>query len=140
MDHLVCLDGEEFERLASGVSTMLVRGSAEKRPPHGRVGEGDTLHFLLDDGDGTVRARATVKKATSTPMLDPEASTIRLIQNQRKLMLTERQAQRWAGRRYLVFVEVERFEEVGPFAVDPSLRPGPEGWVTVENVPSARER
>jgi len=140
MDHLVCLDHEEFERLASGVSTMLVRGATERRAPHGQIGEGDTLYFLRDAAEGLVRARATVRAANSTPMLDPEASTIRLIQNQRKLMLTERQAQRWAGKRFLVFVEMERFEAVEPFAVDRALLASPEGWAVVADISVVRER
>ncbi|HOK28601.1 MAG TPA: hypothetical protein PLI21_06205, partial [Methanomassiliicoccaceae archaeon] len=51
MDHLVSLDREarELERLCNGVKSMIVRGSMERRPPHGAVGEGDRLYLRRDD-------------------------------------------------------------------------------------------
>ena len=126
MDHLVRLDREarELERLCNGVKSMVVRGSMERRPPHGAVGEGDRLYFVQEGEEGTVRATARVRKADSTPMLDQEASIIRIVQNQRKLMLTEQQFARWGGLRFLVFVEAEEVERVEPFLVTLAHRPG----------------
>ena len=136
MDHLVCLDSEakELERLTKGIKSMIVHGAAERKPPHGQVGEGDTLYFVLDSEDGLVRAKARVKNATSSPMLNQEASIIRLIQNQRKLMLTEQQVRRWGGRRYMVFVEVEQIEHLEPFCIDRSVLSGKDGWAVVGDI------
>lgn len=141
MDHLVRLDREarELERLCNGVKSMVVRGSMERRPPHGAVGEGDRLFFVQEGEEGTVRATARVRKADSTPMLDQEASIIRIVQNQRKLMLTEQQFARWGGLRFLVFVEAEEVERVEPFLVDPSLI-GQDGWAVLNDISLARRR
>ncbi|KQM11496.1 hypothetical protein AOA80_08035 [Methanomassiliicoccales archaeon RumEn M1] len=141
MDHLVRLDREarELERLCNGVKSMVVRGSMERRPPHGAVGEGDRLYFVQEGEEGTVRATARVRKADSTPMLDQEASIIRIVQNQRKLMLTEQQFARWGGLRFLVFVEAEEVERVEPFLVDPSLI-GQDGWAVLNDISLARRR
>ena len=141
MDHLVRLDREarELERLCNGVKSMVVRGSMERRPPHWAVGEGDRLYFVQEGEEGTVRATARVRKADSTPMLDQEASIIRIVQNQRKLMLTEQQFARWGGLRFLVFVEAEEVERVEPFLVDPSLI-GQDGWAVLNDISLARRR
>ncbi len=141
MDHLVSLDREarELERLCNGVKSMIVRGSMERRPPHGAVGEGDRLFFVQEGEERMVKATARVRRAESTPMLDQEASIIRIVQNQRKLMLTEHQFQRWAGLRFLVFVEVESMERVDPFLVDPSLL-GTDGWAVLDDIAQARRK
>jgi hypothetical protein len=141
MDHLIRLDREakELERLCDGVNSMIVRGSTERRPPHGVVGEGDRLFFVREGDEGTVRASAKVRKADSTPMLSQEASVIRVVQNQRKLMLTEQQFQRWAGHRFLAFVEVEEVSLIDPFSVDPSLL-GPDGWTVLEDISMAKRK
>ncbi len=139
MDHLVRLDREamELERLCKGVKSMVVRGSMERRPPHGAVGEGDRLFFVQEGEEGTVRATARVRRADSTPLLDQEASIIRIVQNQRKLMLTEQQFGRWGGLRFLVFVEAEDVKRVEPFFVDPSLL-GQDGWAVLDDISQAR--
>mgnify|MGYP007066368897 CR=1 FL=1 len=141
MDHLIRLDREakELERLCDGVNSMIVRGSTERRPPHGVVGEGDRLFFVREGDEGTVRASAKVRKADSTPMLSQEASVIRVVQNQRKLMLTEQQFSRWGGLRFLVFVETEAVERVEPFFVDPSLL-GQARWVVMDDISQARRK
>ena len=139
MDHLIRLDRDanELERLCKGVKSMIVRGSTERRPPHGSVGAGDRLFFVQEGDEGIVRAAARVRKAESTPMLDQEASIIRVVQNQRKLMLTEQQFERWAGHRFMVFVEVEGVEAVEPFFIDPS-KLGSEGWAVLEDISLAK--
>lgn len=109
----------------------------ERRPPHGVVREGDQLFFVQEGDEKMVRATARVKKVDSTPMLDQEASIIRMVQNQRKLMLTEHEFQRWAGLRFLVFVEVEGVERVEPFLIDPSIL-GPDGWAMMDDISQAR--
>lgn len=141
MDHLVRLDREarELERLCKGVKSMIVHGSVERRPPHGAVCEGDRLFFVQEGEEGTVRAAARVRRADSTPMLDQEASIIRVVQNQRKLMLTEQQFSRWGGLRFLVFVETEAVERVEPFFVDPSLL-GQAGWAVLDDISQARRK
>lgn len=141
MDHLVRLDREakELERLCNGVKNMVVRGSMERRAPHGAVGEGDRLFFVQEGDEGMVRATARVRRADCTPMLDQEASIIRMVQNQRKLMLTEQQFARWGGLRFLTFVEVDNVERMEPFFIDPSLL-GQDGWAILNDISLARRR
>ena len=140
MDHLVSLDREarELERLCNGVKSMIVRGSMERRPPHGAVGEGDRLFFVQEGEERMVKATARVRRAESTPMLDQEASIIRIVQNQRKLMLTA-SVPEVGGLRFLVFVEVESMERVDPFLVDPSLL-GTDGWAVLDDIAQARRK
>jgi len=45
MDHIVYLDAKakEFEKLSEGSKTMIIRGAAGRKLPHGRVSQGDIL-------------------------------------------------------------------------------------------------
>ena len=62
-----------------------------------------------------------------------------MVQNQRKLMLTEQQFSRWGGLRFLVFVEVEEMEQVEPIFVDPSLLEQTE-WAVLDDISQARRK
>ena len=48
MDHVVYVDAKanEMERLLSGEKSMIIRGAAGRKMPHGRVESGDTLYLI----------------------------------------------------------------------------------------------
>ncbi|NLI73524.1 MAG: hypothetical protein GX369_01960 [Euryarchaeota archaeon] len=135
MDHLVRLDYEanELERLCNGTKCMIVRGLSDSRPPHKSVHDGDRLFFVQEGCESIVRAVATVCNVDSTRLLDHETSIMRLMQNQRKLMLTGKQFQKWGGHRFMVFVEVKDVERLNLFLVDPLIL-GSDGWAIIEDI------
>ena len=65
MEHIAYCDAKEKElqSLLDGTKTMLIRGAAGRKLPHGRVNEGEVIYLLENDGSATVRARAVVSFA-----------------------------------------------------------------------------
>lgn len=140
MDHVVYLDAgaHELEALLAGQKTMIIRGAAGRKLPHGRVNAGDVLYFINNNAEGLVRAKATVKNAFHSEKLAKEESRSLIEKNQPNLRLTEKQTKRWAGKRFLVLVEVSGVEQVSPFAIDKSSYGNMDDWLPVENIESVR--
>lgn len=141
MDHIVYLDAKakELQKLLAGEKTMIVRGAAGRKLPHGRVEPGDCLFFIENNGDGVVRASATVKHVFNSEKLSEEQSAALLKSSQSKLQLTPEQTKRWSGKRYLVLVEVKQVQAVDPFGIDRSAYGNMDDWLLVENIDNVRK-
>ena len=141
MDHVVYLDAQakELENLLSGQKTMLIRGATGRKMPHGRVNPGDILYLINNNAEGTVRAKAVVTQALNSEKLSEDESCALVAQNQPKLRLTEKQMARWAGKRYLVLIEVTGVEPVAPFAIDKSQYGNMDDWLPVEKIETVRK-
>jgi hypothetical protein len=140
MDHIVYLDAEahELEALQSGQKSMIIRGATGRKLPHGRVHAGDLLYFINNNAEGLVRAKAIVKNALHSEKLAEEESRALIEKNQPSLRLTEKQMKRWAGKRFLVLVEVSGVEQVSPFAIHKSNYGNMDDWLLVGNIESVR--
>ncbi len=136
MDHVVYLDASahELENLLSGRKTMILRGAAGRKLPHGRVKEGDMLYFLNNNGEGFVRAQARVKSVLNSEALTKEESTRLAESHQPRLQLTEKQLKRWGGKRYLVLIEVEGVKQIEAFQVDKRNFGNMDDWLPVGNI------
>ncbi len=51
-----------------------------------------------------------------------------------KLQLTDKQYSKWAGKRYLVLIEVENAAEINPFQIDKSNYGNMDDWIPVEDI------
>jgi len=140
MDHIVYLDvqANELENLLSGNKTMIIRGATGRKLPHGRVDAGDVLYFINNNAEGLVRAKAKVKSAFHSEKMTEDESRTLVKKNQPKLSLTEKQVKRWAGKRYIVLIEVADVKEVPPFAIDKSNYGNMDDWLPVEKIESVR--
>jgi hypothetical protein len=134
MDHVVYVDtkARELEKLLAGEKTMIVRGATGRKLPYGRVQPNDRLFFILNTGDGMVRACALVSEVFNSEKLTEEQSANLLETNQSKLNLTPDQINRWAGKRYLVLIAVKDVQPIEPFAVDRSGYGNMDDWLPVE--------
>ena len=141
MDHIVYMDAEarELEKLLSGEKTMIVRGATGRKLPYGRVAPGDCLFFLVNNGEGIVRARAAVSSVLNSEKLTEEQSAALLKSSQSKLNLTPEQTRRWSGKRYLVLIEVTQVHAIDPFAIDRSEYGNMDDWLLVNNIESVRK-
>lgn len=141
MDHIVYLEAQakELETLLSGHKTMIIRGATGRKLPHGRVAAGDMLYFINNNAEGMVRAKARVKSAFHSEKMTEDASRALVEKNQSKLRLTEKQMKRWAGKRYLVLIEVDDVKEIPPFAIHKSNYANMDDWLPVENIESAQK-
>jgi hypothetical protein len=140
MDHVVYVDAKakEMEKLLSGTKQMILRGAAGRKLPYGKVNPGDTLYLIRNNGEGSVQAFATVQSVVNSEKLTSDESN-QLIENyQEKLQFTRQQMKRWAGKRYLVLIEVENVTAVEPFAIDRSQYGNMDDWLPVENIETVK--
>jgi hypothetical protein len=140
MDHVVYLDAKsnEFEKLSAGSKTMIIRGATGRKLPYGRVNKGDVLYFINNNAEGVVKAKALVASVYNSDKMDPVESIALVKENQEKLELSDKQFQKWAGKRYLVLIEVSDFNEIDSFPIDKSGYANMDDWLPVENIESVK--
>jgi len=136
MDHVVYLDkkAKELEKLFSGEKTMIVRGATGRKLPYGRVNIGDILYFVQNNAELLVQAKSQVKSVFNSEKMTENESQILIEKNQPKLQLSDKQLERWSGKRYLVLVEVGKMEEIPPFSVDKTNFGNMDDWLLVEDI------
>ncbi len=80
------------------------------------------------------RGKAVVKNVFNSAKLE-DSEALRLISDyQAKLRLTPEQIKRWGGKRYLVLIEVEQYQEVAPFRIDRSPFGNMDDWLPVDAI------
>jgi hypothetical protein len=140
MDHVVYLDtkAKELDKIGSGEKTMIIRGATGRKMPYGRVNAGDVLYLIENDGSGLVRGKCKVRSVLNSDKLTTEASGNLVDENQAKLQLTPTQCKRWAGKRYLVLIEIMSFIELEPFTIDKSNFGNMDDWLPVGEIDNVR--
>ena len=63
-----------------------------------------------------------------------EESTQLVSENQEILQLTPQQIKRWAGKRYLVLIDVGEVSEIEQFSIDKSDFGNMDDWLLVEDI------
>jgi hypothetical protein len=140
MDHVVYLEtaANEMARLLDGTKKMIIRGAAGRKLPYGKVQPGDALYFVNNDGKGVIEARAVVGSVLNSGKMTPEESAALVSGHGAQLQLTEKQLARWAGKRYLVLIELEEVTAVAPFGFDRSAYGNMDDWLPVGEIHSVR--
>lgn len=136
MDHVVYVDtkAKELSSLLGGSKTMIIRGATGRKLPHGRVFEGDVLYFIENNAAGVIKAKSIVKSVFNSDKMTAEESIALVNANQTKLKLTDAQLKRWAGKRYLVLIEIKDIETVEPFVIDKSNYGNMDDWLPVDDI------
>lgn len=136
MDHVVYLEAraKELELLLSAKKTMIIRGATGRKLPHGRVHQNDVLYFINNDAEGLVRAKGVVTSVFNSEKLTTEESARLVDRHQEQLQLTAKQIERWAGKRYLVLIEVGEVTSIAPFRIDKRDFGNMDDWLPVENI------
>ena len=140
MDHIVYLDAsaKELDLLFSGKKSMIIRGATGRKMPYGRVNQGDTLYFINNNSEGVIQARAKVERVLNSDKMTEEESARLIDRHQNMLQLSKKQYDRWAGKRYLVLIEVKEVEKVEPFRIDKSGFGNMDDWLPVEQIEKVR--
>ncbi len=141
MDHIVYLDAKakELEKLIDGSKTMIIRGATGRKMPYGRVNKGDILYFINNNAEGIVKAKAIVDRVFNSEKISPEVSVALVKKHQDKLNLSENQFTKWAGKRYIVLIELKKTEEVKSFAIDKSNYGNMDDWLPVEKIETVKK-
>ncbi len=136
MDHVVYVNAKtnELEKLLEGKKTMIIRGAAGRKLPHGRVNKGDILYFIRNNAEGLIRACGIVTEVLFSEKLNPQVSHKLVDENQDRLQLEPAEVQRWAGKRFLVLVSVGDVTEVTPFQIDKSEFGNMDDWLLVDDI------
>jgi hypothetical protein len=136
MDHVVYLDAQanELERLIEKSKSMIIRGAMGRKLPYGRVNIDDVLYFINNNAEGTIRAKGVVLSVINSEKMGKEESFALLEKYQNKLQLTNKQLQRWRGKRYLVLIEVTSVQKIEPFAFNKRKYRTMDDWLIVEKI------
>lgn len=136
MDHVVYVDSKakELSQILAGEKTMIIRGAAGRKMPYGRVNPDDVLYLIPNDGSGQVQARVRVVSVLNSEKMTREESNALVAANQDKLVLTSAQTKRWAGKRYLVLIEIEAAKVVESFRVDKGEFSNMDDWLPVGEI------
>ena len=118
MVHLVYCDNKEkvLEKILDGSKTMIVRGAAGRKIPHSRVFDEEILYFMKK-GSKKISAKARVKNVQNFLKLTDQEIKETLEKNQDKLMLSEKQKERW-HKKCLCLIEFDTLEEITPLDFD----------------------
>ncbi len=140
MDHVVYVDAKarEMENLVAGGKSMIIRGATGRKMPYGRVSPGDVLYFINNNAEGVIKARAKVKSVFNSDRMSKDESVQLVESHQYVLHLTETQLKRWAGKRYIVLIEVDEIEELAPFPIDRSEYGNMDDWLPVGDIEGVR--
>lgn len=141
MDHIVYVDAKsnELENLISKKKIMIIRGATGRKLPYDRVFTNDILYFVENNGNGNIKAKAIVKSVINSEKLSPNESIDLVKKYQNKLQLTDKQFQKWAGKRYLVLIDISDFEEISPFVFDKSAYSNMDDWLPVGNIEKVKK-
>lgn len=132
MVHLVYCDDQskEINRILDGSKTMIIRGAAGRKIPHSRVFENEILYFM-EKGTKKITAKAVVKKVSNFIKLPDEEITNIIEENNDKLLLTEKQKDRW-HKKCLCLVEFHEVEKIEPLDFD--HQNNMDDWLIIERI------
>lgn len=136
MDHVVYLDykAKELEKLRNGSKTMIIRGAMGRKIPYGRLEIGDSLYFIENKGDGLIKATALVSELVQSEALTKEDSIKLVENNQAQLHLDNGLFKRFAGKRYLMLISIEKFRDLESFPIDKSAFSNMDDWLPVGDI------
>jgi hypothetical protein len=140
MDNVVYLDSKakELENLISGKKNMIIRGAMGRKIPYGKVNTGDVLYLIENNGDGLVKAKATVSDVFNSEKLTKEESIELVGRYQEKLLLDKGLLKRFGGKRYIVLITVKEIELLPSFKIDRSSYGNMDDWLPVADIDNVK--
>ncbi|OHD08575.1 MAG: hypothetical protein A2086_13065 [Spirochaetes bacterium GWD1_27_9] len=141
MDHVVYLDAKanELDSFLSGKKSMIIRGATGRKLPYGRVSVGDELYFINNNAEGQIKSKGVVSYVFNSEKMEKEESIALIKKYQDKLQLTDKQFAKWSEKRYIVLIEVNKIEELTPFAIDKSNYGNMDDWLLVEKIENIKK-
>jgi hypothetical protein len=115
MNYLVFLDAQagELEKILSGVKSMILKEFDPARRTCLPVTAGDSLYFLRDKDECSLRVRANVVRTLAINNNSDNDLSHTLKELQPKLQLTEEQYNYWSAQKKLLLVEFESAQKIG---------------------------
>ena len=141
MNHLVFVDASagELEKILSGVKSMVLKEIDPEQPEAQPVRPGDSLYFLRNNDECTVRVKATVVRALPREDGSDEDLSHTLKELQPRLQLTEDQFNYWSTRKQALSIEFEAAHKVPEFHVAPGRITDRTRWIIFEEIREIKE-
>lgn len=132
MVHLVYCDdkSKELEKILDHSKTMIIRGAAGRKIPHSRVFKDEILYFM-EKGTKKITAKAVVTRCQNFVKLSEEEITKTIEENNDKLLLTDKQKERW-HKKCLCLVEFSNVETISPLDFD--HQGNMDDWLIIEKI------
>ena len=134
MNYLVFLEAQagELEKILSGTKSMVVKEFDPARSARQPVSPGDSLYFLRNKDDCTLRVIATVVRVLSfTNHSDENLSRI-LKEMQPRLQFTEDQYNYWSVKKQVLLVEFESAHKISVIQVASHKIADRSDWIAFE--------
>jgi len=142
MDHVVYLDAKsnELENLLSGKKSIIIRGATGRKVPYGKVNVGDILYFINNNAEGEIKAKGVVSSVFNSEKMTKDESIALVKKYQDKLKLTDKQFQKWAGKRYIVLIEIKNIEKIQHFPFNRDIfKNMMDDWLPIENIETVKK-
>lgn len=142
MNHIVYLDAKsnELGNLLDGKKSMIIRGAAGRKVPYGKVNVGDILYFINNNAEGEIKAKGVVSSVFNSDKMTKDESITLVKKHQSQLNLTARQFQKWAGKRYIVLIEIKNIENIQHFQFNRDIfKNMMDDWLPVENIETVKK-
>lgn len=132
MIHLVYCDdkSKELLKILDGSKTMIIRGASGRKIPHSRVFKDETLYFM-EKGTKKITAKAVVTDVQNFIKLNEDEITKTINVNNDKLLLTEKQKERW-HKKCLCLVAFNKVENIEPLDFD--HQGNMDDWLIIEKI------
>ena len=134
MNQLVFLDPRagELEKILSGIKSMLVKEIDPAQSAVHPVKPGDSLYFLRNKEECTLRVKATVVRVLYFTNNSDEDLSHTLKEMQPKLQLTEDQYNYWSAKKQALLVEFEAAQKIDVIHVAAHKITGQSDWIAFE--------
>ncbi len=118
MVHLAYCDdkSKELSKILTGEKTMIIRGASGRKIPHSRVFKDEIIYFM-EKGTKKITAKAIITNVLNYVKLSDEQIIGIIENNNDKLILTDKQKERW-HKTCLCLVEFSHVEEIDPLEFD----------------------
>jgi len=134
MNYLVFLNARtgELEKILSGTKSMIVKEFDPARAAGQPVSQGDSLYFMKNNDECTLRVKATVVRTLYiTNNLDEDLSRT-LKEMQSRLQLSEIQYNYWATKKQALFIEFDGAQKINIIHVAPEKITDRSDWIAFE--------
>ena len=109
---------------------MIIRGASGRKLPHSRVFKDETLYFM-EKGTKKISAKARVTNVLNYVKLTDEEITAVIESHNDKLVLTDKQKERW-HKKCLCLVEFAEVEAIEPLDFD--HQSNMDDWLILEKI------
>jgi len=135
MNHIVFLDARagELEKILSGIKSMVVKEFDPAQFAAHPVNPSDSLYFLRNKTECSLRAKATVVRVLFFTNNEQEKLSQTLKEMQPRLQLTEDQYNYWSAKKQVLLVEFESAHKIDVIHVAPNKITDRSDWIVFED-------